>query len=85
MSRPLPPTRWLRADGTVVACTESVKVLEENWREAVELLEEQFEDAVLLGVGKDAFRAAMHALVDQLECEYAEKTGADGARGAGEN
>ncbi len=67
------PKAWYRADGTVVSCTESVKVLAENWEEAVELLQEQFEDAVLLGVGKDAFRAAMHGLVDALVCDYEEK------------
>lgn len=67
------PKAWYRADGTVVSCTESVKVLAENWEEAVELLQEQFEDAVLLGVGKDAFRAAMHGLVDALACDYEEK------------
>lgn len=67
------PKAWYRADGTVVSCTESVKVLAENWEEAVELLQEQFEDAVLLGVGKDAFRAAMHGLVDTLACDYEEK------------
>ena len=25
------PDRWLRKDGTVVSCTESVKVLSETW------------------------------------------------------
>ena len=73
MNGPVPPERWLRADGTTVACTESIKVLEENWHEAVELLQAMYEDAALLGVGKVAFKEAMHGLVDALECEYAEK------------
>ena len=25
------PDKWLRVDGSVVSCTESVKVLNENW------------------------------------------------------
>lgn len=70
---PSPPARWLRADGSVVACTESVKVLEENWQEAAELLQAMYEDAVLLGVGKKAFKEALHTLVEGLECSYAEK------------
>ena len=54
MKRPIqPPAAWLRIDGSVVSCTESVKVLEENWHEAAELLSESYEDAVLLGVGKN--------------------------------
>ena len=68
------PKSWLRVDGTVVSCTESNRVLAENWEETAEVLQESYEDAVLLGVGKDAFRRAMHDLVDRLECGYAEKT-----------
>ena len=48
MKKPIqPPAAWLRIDGSVVSCTESVKVLEENWHEAAELLSESYEDAVL--------------------------------------
>ena len=43
-----PPKKWLRADGSTVACTESVKVLNENWSEARDTLQEMYEDAVLL-------------------------------------
>ena len=47
MKKPIqPPAAWLRIDGSVVSCTESVKVLEENWHEATELLSESYEDAV---------------------------------------
>ena len=70
MKKPIqPPATWLRIDGSVVSCTESVKVLEENWQ----LLSESYEDAVLLGVGKNEFKRAMHALIDALECDWAEK------------
>ena len=69
-----PPAAWLRCDGSTVSCTESVKVLEENWHEMVELISESYEDAVLLGVGKAEFKRAMHALIDALECDWQEKT-----------
>lgn len=69
-----PPKAWLRVDGTTVSCTESVKVLEENWHEAAEQLSEMYEDAVLLGVGKAEFKRAIHTLVDALECDWEEKT-----------
>ena len=82
MKKPIqPPATWLRIDGSVVSCTESVKVLEENWHEAAELLSESYEDAVLLGVGKNEFKRAMHALIDALECDWAEKVGGGGASG----
>lgn len=75
------PKTWNRVDGSVVSCTESVKVLNENWNEAAELLQEMYEDAVLLGCGKEAFKAEFHRLVDQLECDYVEKTQPEEAKG----
>lgn len=69
-----PPKKWLRADGSTVACTESVKVLNENWSEARDTLQEMYEDAVLLGCGKAAFLAELHRLVDSLQCDYEEKS-----------
>jgi hypothetical protein len=67
------PIRWLRVDGTTVSCTESVKVLNENWEEARDVLQTMYEDAVLLGVGKEAYKQALHNLVNSLVCDYKEK------------
>lgn len=69
-----PPSAWHRVDGTVVSCTESVKVLEENWDEVRRTLQTYFEDAVLLGVSKAEWRTQMHRLIDALECDYKELT-----------
>ena len=33
------PSEWHRADGTTVACTEKVKVLNENWQEIRAMLQ----------------------------------------------
>ena len=66
------PEKWFRVDGSVVSCTESVKVLNENWQEAHDMLLEMFEDAVLLGCGKEAFRAEFRRLIDGLDCDYRE-------------
>lgn len=68
------PERWLRKDGTVVSCTESVKVLAETWEETETALQDFFEDAVLLGVAKAEWKVKLHELVDSLECDYKEKT-----------
>lgn len=71
---PPAPKVWKRVDGTTVSCTESVRVLTENWEEAAESLSEFYEDAVLLGVGKAEFKQALKSLIDQLECDWEEKT-----------
>ena len=57
---------------TALSCTASVKVLNENWHEARDMLQEMFEDAVLLGCGKEAFRAEFRRLIDGLDCDYKE-------------
>ena len=36
------------------------------------MLQEMFEDAVLLGCGKEAFRAEFRRLIDGLDCDYKE-------------
>ncbi len=69
-----PPDRWERVDGSTVACTESIKVLSENWTELETHLQESFDDAVLLGVSKADFKAKMHALVEGLTCDFKELT-----------
>lgn len=65
---------WKRVDGSAVSCTESVKVLNENWIELSSMMQDVFEDAVLMGVGKDNMRRLMRELVDGLDCPYKEKT-----------
>ena len=42
------PSEWHRADGTTVACTEKVKVLNENWQEIRAMLQDAMDDAVLI-------------------------------------
>ena len=71
------PDKWLRVDGSVVSCTESVKVLNENWEEANDLLQEMYEDAVLLGCGKEAFKAELTRMVSRLNRGLLLKRGHD--------
>lgn len=65
---------WKRVDGSTVSCTESIKVLNESWIEVSSSLQDAFEDAVLMGVGKENMRRMLHELVDELDCTYKEKT-----------
>ncbi len=60
------PARWPQPDGTPVACTEKLRQLAENHEEAGQVLQDAFEDAVLMGVDEAFMREALHALVDGL-------------------
>jgi hypothetical protein len=50
------PKLWLLEDGTPVSCREKLVVLEENHVELVQVLQDAFEDAVLMGVDEHAMR-----------------------------
>lgn len=60
------PERWQQADGAPVACREKLRQLAENHAEAGQVLQDAFEDAMLMGVDERFMREALHALVDGL-------------------
>ncbi|HEX3350439.1 MAG TPA: hypothetical protein VHS58_20310 [Acetobacteraceae bacterium] len=57
---------WPGADGTPIACREKLKVLRENEAELVEIMQDAFEDAILMGVDEAAMRARLAGLVASL-------------------
>ena len=65
-----PPKHWLRSDDTVVACTEKVKVLEENWNEIRTTLQEALDDAVLMGCSEVRVKNEFIRLVNSLTSQY---------------
>ena len=60
------PDRWPQPDGAPLACREKLRQLAENHEEAGQVLQDAFEDAVLMGVDEGFMRQALHALVDEL-------------------
>ena len=60
------PATWPGADGTPVSCREKLQTLEENHREAAQVLQDAFEDALLMGVDEQAMRAILADLVAGL-------------------
>lgn len=61
------PRAWPGRDGEPIACREKLKTLSENHEEAAQVLQDAFEDAVLMGVDEAAMRKILHDLVDALE------------------
>lgn len=60
------PTIWPGADGNPVSCREKLKTLAENHAEARQVLQDAFEDAVLMGVDEAAMRRILADLVAGL-------------------
>ncbi|OAM51943.1 hypothetical protein A7981_00120 [Methylovorus sp. MM2] len=62
--------KWLRDDGSVVSCTEKVKVMTENFDELKQIAQDALEDGLLMEVGENQMREALHKLVDDLINPY---------------
>ena len=60
------PDRWPTPDGNAVSCREKLRVLEDNHAEAAQVLQDAFEDAVLMGVDEAAMRRIMAYLFSGL-------------------
>ena len=61
-----PVLRWTMPDGADVSCREKLRVLEENHTELAQMMQDAFEDAVLMGVDPAAFQQVLRALIDGL-------------------
>ena len=62
--------KWVRDDNSVVACTEKVKVMTENFYEIKQIAQDAFEDGLLMEVSEEQMRVALHRLVDMLVNPY---------------
>jgi hypothetical protein len=62
--------KWVRDDGSVVSCTEKVKVMSENFDELKQIAQDALEDGLLMEVSEEQMRAALRELVDSLVNPY---------------
>lgn len=62
----LQTVKWPLADGSPVSCREKLRTLEENHAEAAQILQDAFEDAILMGVDETAMRLIMTDMVAGL-------------------
>ncbi len=64
---------WVRDDDSIVACTEKIRVMKENFDEIKQITQDAFEDGLLMEVSESQMREALHLLVDELVNPYQEK------------
>ncbi len=57
---------WPQADGTPVACREKLRTLAETHAELAQVMQDAFEDAVLMGVDETAMRQILAEMVAKL-------------------
>jgi hypothetical protein len=63
---PTAPSHWPGLDGNAVGCREKLKMLAENYAEVAQVLQDAFEDAVLMGVEEQAMRQILADVVAGL-------------------
>ena len=61
---------WQRDNGSIVSCTEKVKVMKENFDELKQIAQDALEDGLLMEVSEAQLREALHKLVDNLVNSY---------------
>lgn len=61
---------WVRDDGSIVACTEKIKVMKENFSEIQQITQDALEDGLLMEVSETQMREALHQLVEELINPY---------------
>ena len=66
--KPLPT--WLRDDKSIVACTEKIKVMQENFEEIQQIMQDAFEDGLLMEVSEAQMRETLNLIVEQLINPY---------------
>ena len=57
---------WPGADGAPVSCRDKLRTLEDNHEELRQVMQDAFEDAVLMGVDEAAMRRILTETVAQL-------------------
>jgi hypothetical protein len=62
--------KWVRDDGSVVSCTEKVKVMTENFDELKQIAQDALEDGLLMEVSETQMREALHQLIESLINPY---------------
>jgi hypothetical protein len=59
--------RWLQPDGEPVSCREKLEILHENQEELRHVMQDAFEDALLMGVDEAMMRQTIADLVAALK------------------
>ncbi len=60
------PEIWPQPDGTPVSCREKLKTLAENHAELAQVMQDAFDDALLMGVDEQAMRRLLAQMVEAL-------------------
>ena len=58
---------WIDKNNKIISCEETNKVLNENFTEISSVLQNAFDDAILIGCDEDDFKKKIMKLMNSLE------------------
>ena len=73
MSKNTDQLLWYDKDKKVISCDETNKVLNENYVELKNLLQNIFDDAVLIGCDENDFKKKIQVLINDLHFSLGKK------------
>ena len=66
---------WYSSDGEKIACTEKIKVMQQNIDELRQIAQDAFEDGILMGIKEEQIRQCFVDLMLQLKNPYKTRSG----------
>lgn len=63
---------WTNSQGKPIACVEKLKVLNSNWAELEQMIQDALDDAVLLGCTQIQVKQALHQLITNINSDFTE-------------
>ncbi|MBX9599050.1 MAG: hypothetical protein K2X04_10830 [Burkholderiales bacterium] len=61
---------WHRSNGEIVSCAEKVKVMRENIEELQQVIQDAYEDALLMDVDSAQIKSFLITMIENLENPY---------------
>ena len=70
----LPLPTWHLSNGEIVSCTEKIKVMRENIEELQQVIQDAYEDALLMDVDSEQIKQFLIKMIQNLESPYQDDT-----------
>ncbi|MBX9867549.1 MAG: hypothetical protein K2Y14_11600 [Burkholderiales bacterium] len=65
---------WHRSNGEIISCTEKIKVMRENIEELHQIIQDAYEDALLMDVDSEQIKQFLIKMIQNLESPYQDDT-----------
>ena len=61
---------WKSTDGKTIACTEKIKIMQQNLDEIKQITQDAFEDAILMEIAPEQIKQYLIEIINNLKNPY---------------